>query len=68
MLPIHTLFPGFSEPENGLEHAFVLLIWKRSTTNDKIRTVPGLQKQLQTAIILSVAFISSHPRVGVNGL
>jgi hypothetical protein len=30
---------------------------KRSTTNGKIRTVPGLQKQLQTALIPSVTFI-----------
>jgi hypothetical protein len=34
---------GLSEPEIGLEHAFVLLIWqlaiKRNTTNGKIRTV-----------------------------
>jgi hypothetical protein len=33
-----------------------------------IRTVPGLQKQLQTAINLSVTFIWSYPWVGFNGL
>jgi hypothetical protein len=27
-----------------------------------------LQKQLQTALILSVSFIWSHPWVGINGL
>jgi hypothetical protein len=49
---------GLSESEIGLEHAFVLLIWQlRSTTNGKIRTVAGLKKQLQTALILSVTFI-----------
>jgi hypothetical protein len=40
-----------SEPEIGLEHAFVL------GRNGKIRTVPGLQKQPKTALILSVTFI-----------
>jgi hypothetical protein len=34
----------------------------------KIRTVPSLQKQLQTALILSVTFIWSYPWVGLNGL
>jgi hypothetical protein len=38
---------GLLEPEIGLEHA----------SNGKIRTVPGLQKQLQTALILSVTSI-----------
>jgi hypothetical protein len=51
---------GLSEPEIGLEHALVPLIWQMK--HDKwvkwqIRTVPGLQKQLQTAINLSVTFI-----------
>ena len=52
---------GLSEPEIGLVlgarvRHFLLLIWQM-TTNGKIRTVPGLQKQLQTALILSVTFI-----------
>jgi hypothetical protein len=37
------------EPEIGLEHAFVLLIWQKKHdkwVKYKIRTVPGLQKQL----------------------
>jgi hypothetical protein len=31
-------------------------------------TVPGFQKQLQTALTLSVTFIWSYPRVGLNRL
>jgi hypothetical protein len=47
---------GLSEPEIGLEYAFVLLIWQK---NDKWQTshVARLQKQLQTVLILSVTFI-----------
>jgi hypothetical protein len=51
---------GLSEPKIGMERAFVLLIWQMKHdkwVNGKIRTVPGLQKQLQTALILSVTFI-----------
>ena len=51
---------GISELEIGLEHAFVPLIWQmkhNKWVNGKICTVPGLQKQLQTALILSVTFI-----------
>ena len=33
--------------------------------NGKIRTVPGLQKQLRTALILSATFIWSYPWVGL---
>jgi hypothetical protein len=48
---------GLSEPEIGLEHAFVLLIWQKQ--HDKWRNSHGsrFQKQLQTALILSVTFI-----------
>ena len=48
---------GLSEPEIGLEHAFVLLIWQKK--QDKWQNSHGarLQKQLQTALILSVTFI-----------
>jgi hypothetical protein len=58
---LFTCESGLSEPEIGLElgarfHHFLLLIWQM-TTNGRIRTVPGLQKQLQTALILSVTFI-----------
>jgi hypothetical protein len=51
---------GLSEPEIGLEHAFVLLIWQKK--HDKWKSSHGarLQKQLQTALILSVTFIRSH--------
>ena len=47
---------GLSEPEIGLEHAFVLLI---SQKHDKWPNSHGarLQKQLQTALTLSVTFI-----------
>jgi hypothetical protein len=31
---------GLSEPEIGLEHAFVLLIWQKKHDKGKIRTVP----------------------------
>ena len=51
---------GLSELEIGLEHAFILLIWQmkhNNWSNGKIRTVPGLQKQLKTALILSVTLI-----------
>jgi hypothetical protein len=34
----------------------------------KIRTLPVCKKQLQTALIVSVTFIWSHPWVGLNGL
>jgi hypothetical protein len=48
---------GLSEPEIGLEHAFVFLIWQKK--QDKWQNSHGtrLQKQLQTALILSVTFI-----------
>jgi hypothetical protein len=48
---------GLSEPEIGLEHAYVLFIWQKK--NDKWQNSHGarLQKQLQTALILSVTFI-----------
>jgi hypothetical protein len=48
---------GLSEPEIGQERAFVLLIWQKK--HDKWQNSHGarLQKQLQTALILSVTFI-----------
>jgi hypothetical protein len=48
---------GLSEPEIGLEHAFVLLIWQKK--HDKWQNSHGarLHKQLQTPLILSVTFI-----------
>ena len=57
---LRTLFAyesGLSEPEIGLQHAFVLLIWQKK--HDKWKNSHGarLQKQLQTALILSVTFI-----------
>ena len=51
---------GLSEPEIGLEHAFVLLIWQKKRDKwAKWQNSHGsrLQKQLQTALILSVTFI-----------
>jgi hypothetical protein len=54
------LFPcksGLSEPEIGLEHAFILLTCQKK--HDKWQNSHGarLHKQLQTALILSVTFI-----------
>jgi hypothetical protein len=49
----------------GNRAAQIFWFGKWSTTNSKIRTVPV---QLQTALILSVTFIWSHPWVGLNGL
>jgi hypothetical protein len=48
---------ALSEPDIALEHAFVLLIWQKK--HDKWKNSHGarLQKQLQTALILSVTFI-----------
>ena len=51
---------GLSEPEIGLEDAFVLLIWQLwQKKHDKWQNSHGarLQKQLQTALILSVTLI-----------
>jgi hypothetical protein len=50
---------GLSEPEIGPEHAFVLLIWqeKHDLTVDLNSHGARLQKQLQSALILSVTFI-----------
>jgi hypothetical protein len=51
---------GLSEPEIGMEHAFVLLIWQMKHDKwVKRQNSHGarLQKQLQTALILSVTFI-----------
>jgi hypothetical protein len=59
---------GLSEPEIGPEHAFVLLIWQKKHDKWQNSHVACLQKQLQTALILSVSFIWSHPWVGINGL
>ena len=49
---LRTLFPcesGLSEPEIGLEHTFVLLIWKKKHDKWQISHGARLQKQLQTA-------------------
>jgi hypothetical protein len=48
---------GLSEPEIRLQHAFVRLTWHKK--HDKWKNSHGarLQKQLQTALILSVTFI-----------
>jgi hypothetical protein len=43
------------------------VIWQMKW-NGKIRTERGLQKQLQTALILSATFIWSYPWGGLNGL
>jgi hypothetical protein len=51
---------AFLEPEIGLEDAFVLLIWQLwQKKHDKWQNSHGarLQKQLQTALILSVTLI-----------
>jgi hypothetical protein len=48
---------GLSEPEIGPEHAFVLLIWQKKHDKWQNSHVACLQKQLQTALILSVSFI-----------
>jgi hypothetical protein len=48
---------GLSEPEIGLEHAFVLLIWQKKHDKWHNSHSARLQKQLQTALILSVTFI-----------
>jgi hypothetical protein len=48
---------GLSEPGNGLEHAFVLLIWQKKHEKWQNSHSARLQKQLQTALILSVTFI-----------
>jgi hypothetical protein len=52
---------GLSESKIGLEHALVLLIWQKK--HDKWQNLHGacLQKQLQTALLLSITFILSHP-------
>jgi hypothetical protein len=47
---------GLSEPEIGLEHAFVLLIWQMKHNKWQNSHGARLQKQLQTALILSVTF------------
>jgi hypothetical protein len=58
---------GLSEPEIGLEHAFVLLIWEkdlRSTTNGKIRTVPACKnncKLLEFFLSLPFDIIRESP-------
>ena len=62
---------AFQNRKSGCSTRSFFWFGKRSTTNGwngKIRTVPGLQKQLQTALILSVTFIWSHPWVSLNGL
>jgi hypothetical protein len=48
---------GLLEPEIGLEHAFVLLIWQKKHDKWQISHGARLQKQLQTALILSVTLI-----------
>jgi hypothetical protein len=52
---------GLSEPEIGLEHAFVLLMWQKKLGKWQNSHGARLQKQLQTVLILSVTFILSHP-------
>jgi hypothetical protein len=54
---LFTCESGLSEPEIGLQRAFVLLIWQKK--HDKWKNSHGarLQKQLQTALILSVTFV-----------
>ena len=51
----------------GLEHAFILLIWQKKHDKWQNSHNARLQKQLQTALILSVTFIWSHPWVGLKG-
>jgi hypothetical protein len=48
---------GLSELEIRLEHAFVLLIWQKKHDRWQNSHAARLQKQLQTALILSVTFI-----------
>jgi hypothetical protein len=60
---LHALFAcelGLSEPEIRLGAFVCSLIWQKKHdkwVNGKICTVPGFQKQLQTALIFSVTFI-----------
>jgi hypothetical protein len=54
---------GLTEPEIGLEHAFVLLSFdlaKEARQMAKFVRCP-FQKQLQTVLILCVTCIWSHP-------
>jgi hypothetical protein len=62
---------AFQNRNSGCSTRSFFWFGQRSTTNrrnGKIRTVPGLQKQLQTALILSVTFIWSYPWVCLNGV
>ena len=62
---------AFQNRKSGWSTRSFFWFVKRSTTNGwngKIPTVPGLQEQLQTALILSVTFIWSYQWVGLNVL
>ena len=62
---------AFQNRKSGWSTRSFFWFGKRSTINGWngiIRTVPGLQKQLQTALILSVTFIWSYLWVSLNGL
>jgi hypothetical protein len=65
--PLFACESGLTEParkSGWSEHAFVLLIWQKKHDKwVKWKNSYGahLQKQLQTALILFVTFISSHP-------
>jgi hypothetical protein len=54
-LPANRAFQNHAEI--GLEHAFVLLIWQKKHDIWQNTHNACLQKQLQTALILSVTFI-----------
>jgi hypothetical protein len=54
---LFTCESGLSEPEVGLEHPFVFLIWQKKHDKRQNWHSARLQKQLQTALIISVTFI-----------